>query len=935
VPHTAYAWHPDAFIREGIPVGSVVLTATSRLARELVRLDDSGHVLRGQRGWSGAGIVPFRSWIVGLWREWLYSDRPTSPPILLRSPAELSVWEEVIRQASGDSHVSDWGRTADAALEAWNLAWMWSVPLDGVVWGETEDTEAFCNWSQEFRSRLRSQGWLSTAELPSFVSDCVRRGEISLPPEIRVVGFDELPPAYRNLLDAAAKCGSQIEIETRIEDRTEGFSTRRPESMGFHQPESEVRASAVWARRVLSTRLKAKQARRSEAVSEFRIGIVVPGLDRSRDLVERVFRETFDPGGTRVGPDHSFLPYNISAGPPLAHYPIVEAAIQILRFHPVNATLEDVGRLLRSPFVGGAQEELTGRALLARALARRREPRVSVGAVIDLGSDVGAPWSCPQLIGHLVAWKAICESLPERQSPSDWAQAISRLLRAAGWPGGRSQSSAEHQTIGAWQEILREMASLDSVVSRIPGSEAVSTLQRLARSRQFQPESEPRPIQILGLLEAGGLRFDYLWVMDMDAASWPRAVDPNPFIPRVLQRSCGLPASSPERVLDSAKRLAARLLSSVEPGGDPEGIARVVVSHVREESEPMVGPTPLFGGLREVDPEFILPGSAGTLPDRWEQVFRSARIEVIEDAWGPPWKSDPGRTLPGGTEVFANQAACPFRAFARARLRTGIEPTPVHGLDSVDRGQLVHEVLERVWGDVGSHENLIRLPENGLARLIRSAAEGAVGGLARNREMLSRPVFARIESRRLEVLVRRWLELEKQRRGFRVIGREVRSRIEVAGLPLVVRVDRIDEIDDGGRILIDYKTGSPAPGRWEGDRPEEPQLPIYATQLEQASNRLAGVLYGVVRKDGPVFRGITREADIVPGVEPRPGSEPLDVLLSNWSQVLERLGREFREGKADVDPRDGARTCRYCNLQSLCRIHESPGEVDETPGAEA
>ena len=41
---------------------------------------------------------------------------------------------------------------------------------------------------------------------------------------------------------------------------------------------------------------------------------------------------------------------------------------------------------------------------------------------------------------------------------------------------------------------------------------------------------------------------------------------------------------------------------------------------------------------------------------------------------------------------------------------------------------------------------------------------------------------------------------------------------------------------------------------------------------------------------------------------------------------LDVLGREFMAGDARVDPKHGARTCRDCDLQGLCRISEREGE---------
>ncbi len=50
-----------------------------------------------------------------------------------------------------------------------------------------------------------------------------------------------------------------------------------------------------------------------------------------------------------------------------------------------------------------------------------------------------------------------------------------------------------------------------------------------------------------------------------------------------------------------------------------------------------------------------------------------------------------------------------------------------------------------------------------------------------------------------------------------------------------MRIDRIDEMPDGSLAVIDYKTSAsvPSPSSWLGDRPSDPQLPLYALAVEQ------------------------------------------------------------------------------------------------------
>ncbi|MDV7395176.1 PD-(D/E)XK nuclease family protein, partial [Arthrospira platensis SPKY1] len=87
-----------------------------------------------------------------------------------------------------------------------------------------------------------------------------------------------------------------------------------------------------------------------------------------------------------------------------------------------------------------------------------------------------------------------------------------------------------------------------------------------------------------------------------------------------------------------------------------------------------------------------------------------------------------------------------------------------------------------------------------------------------------------LESRRLERLLFGWLAMERERpHGFRVVATELHQHLDWGGLPIQVQIDRIDQLDDGQCLIIDYKTGASVDTRnWLTEHLTEPQLPLYA-----------------------------------------------------------------------------------------------------------
>jgi len=144
----------------------------------------------------------------------------------------------------------------------------------------------------------------------------------------------------------------------------------------------------------------------------------------------------------------------------------------------------------------------------------------------------------------------------------------------------------------------------------------------------------------------------------------------------------------------------------------------------------------------------------------------------------------------------------------------------------------------------------------------------------------------------------------------------------VSGVQVKIRADRVDQVDGGRQIILDYKTGQLKSKAWEGERPDEPQLPLYCVTNDHP---VAGAAFAVIRVGELRFRGLTTAGDSLPkmakmSIDP---ALPLEAQLEEWRRALERLAADYRNGLAEVNPKPGA--CDNCGLQALCRIREIHG----------
>ena len=213
--------------------------------------------------------------------------------------------------------------------------------------------------------------------------------------------------------------------------------------------------------------------------------------------------------------------------------------------------------------------------------------------------------------------------------------------------------------------------------------------------------------------------------------------------------------------------------------------------------------------------------------------------------------------------------------------------------------------------------------------------------IAQRRDLFGE-VYTATETLRLKRLLELWIKIEKARAPFEVVATEKALVVNIAGLPLRVRIDRIDRLNDDSLMLIDYKTGFCSTAKWQGERLEEPQLPLYSITMagiegmveESAQGNIQTLAFARINIDQQGFVGISAEEGVAPGIYSIEKSRGWDANLSwsdinnQWQQALESLVTEFSEGLAVVEPAQN-NTCQFCHLHSLCRIHEIKAQAAE------
>ena len=867
---------------------SITLTPNRRLAATLVKQYQQSQIKLGKLCWPTLKIMPLSSWLENLWVESNSHDLAPAP-LLLTSSQEQILWEEIIRKSPESYHLLQVSRTAKMAMSAWELLKQWKIDPSLPELSVTDDGEIFQVWAKQFQKLFTKNNWLDHASLVDSICQSILQQKISLPQKINLTGFIEISPQIQNLLDVCRRTSIvSVNEQEALHNDTSEDNVRR---IALSDKETEIVTMARWA----------KALHDKHSFSEIKVGCIIPDLENCRDEVQRIFLEVFN----------AEAPFNISAGRKLATYPVIHTAINILNLITTRVPIAQFSHLLRSPFIGDAEQESQRRALYDHYLHNLNISTLSLNNLISEKSTLNFSTHCPLFAKYMQQYLLIISNRKKQLSPSQWANYFSELLLALGWPGERSLNSEEYQVIqNCWLPLLSEFSRLDTTLPIQNQQKALHYLTQMAQNTIFQSQTPEAPIQILGTLEAAGLAFDQSWVMGLDDTAWPAAPSPNPFIPLRLQKQLNMPNASADRELIYSQKLTKQFVKSS---------STVIFSYSEKNQETILRPSALIKNFPILNENNL---SLSSFTQQATLIFDHQQTESLEDAIAPPLLDN--EVLRGGTNIFKFQAACPFKAFGELRLNAHYIEPPSEGLNAQDRGKIIHKVLELLWVELKDSSQLHALDHDSLTTLLSQCITQAFdqSHAVQNNGKNSR--YLTIEKLRFKNLLMEWLALEKERPGFRVIACEQEHEITLGKINFKLRIDRIDELVQGGKLIIDYKTGKYSEiNSWFGARPDEPQLPLYCA-LDPGN---IGITFAELHPDAIKFKGVSKKSLDIPGIKPIAETKQSDAMLweeqiKQWQHVLTKLGDDFYHGVAIVDPKDGDETCRQCHLQPLCRIYE-------------
>jgi probable DNA repair protein len=886
----------DAWLRGG----GIVVTASERAARSLALAFHRARRAEGLTAWPTPNIQDWQSFTRSAWDE-----RDTDGRVVLNPLQEQSLWARIVAHAAPEAvQLAGAGdRLAALAMEAHRLLCDYAPQLlqNSARIGWDQDAGAFSGWLAAFNELCRDGKLVSAARLPLELIALLQADTRERPP-LLLAGFDRILPAQQKLFAAWG-------VDDAVREARFGAAGNQVEFHAAADPSAELAACALWA--------KARLAANPHA----RVLVMTQDARKRRGEIERGFLRCL--GANETSP-HAARLLEFSLGVPLGQVALARGAQLLLRWLGGDLAENELDWLFSTDQIVTSQDESRALTAFMRALRRRSLQRPSWTLAEFLRQRPRAELPAEWIARMTQARQRLQEFARHAQTPLAWSEFSAQLLQTAGWPGGRSLTSAEFQALRRWQQTVEDCASLGFDGRRMAWSDFLAVLNRAVDETLFAPESEDAPILIAGPAESAGLTADAIWFLGASEEAWPAAGATHPLIPIAVQREAGMPHASPKLDWDLANVMTRRVLASA-----PE----IHFSYARQCEGVEARPSRLVAQVAGLAQPLSIDLTATAIP-------QPLTVEW-DDTTQLPY---PLREISGGATVLTTQSRCAFQAFATARLDAKKWDAAEAGLTASERGLLLHDVLRSVWAGpphgIRTHAELVA--RSNLAAFVELHVRRVLDEKMPARARADMPPrYLDLEGERLIVLVTEWLGYESKRVPFAVAGTEVDARPAIADLAVKVRLDRVDRLNDGSLLVIDYKTSDANAKSWDLPRPDDVQLPLYAGFALQGE--VGGLVFAKLRAGENCFEGRVGAAKQTLKASLRGNSnlvrKPLTPQdMAAWRDEINMLAEAFLAGRADVNPREYPETCKNCGLQALCRIQEiedGAGASDDSQGEEA
>ncbi|MDB4040719.1 PD-(D/E)XK nuclease family protein [Methylophilaceae bacterium] len=754
----------------------------------------------------------------------------------------------------------------------------------------SDEEKKFNKWLNQFKSHCKQKSLISKLSFIEFFIEKQIKHNIIKNEELLLVGFDNRNPLYENLINVLNKTNSLRDFEYKEEE------IKRSQKIECEDVEDEIKEIIIWIKQNLKKRLL----------------IISPGLSKYQIKLQNELDRQIQPDIYNEYNKKNI--YNSNLQRPLSKEPIITAAINLLKLNNSHQTNSKnfFESLMFNNWIDA--DGYSDREQLANYINDKKIPKITINQIIKLiKNDVKVKHlNLNSLESTLILIRKNQILWGKKKTLAEWVSLTEQYWKEIKLFEINNLLSFENNNIYDLIKSLNQVSNNQII-------EELSTFEEYLEILFTQLEGWPAPtekynsyIDINGFEENQIRKYDAIWLMNMNTNYYPGKRNFNPFIPKKLQKKYHIFDEVYTKKIDTIRLKRLKNLST-----------DITISYSTKDGETTLFPTSgYFDGLE--------PKKSSSKKNE----IKSDDCEEIEDHIAPEILGSE-ISVSGGFRSLENYNVCPAWAFYENRLHASSFYEDIQDeISKMDRGNLIHKLLERFWKEYKNSTNLAKMTEKVLQQNIDTLINQVMLTFKGTKPYLT-PRQIQLESNYFKNIAYQWLSFEKiNRPSFKVIESEEKYKINIDRITFNVKIDRIDEYEDGSRLLIDYKTGNEESiSKWTRLPISSLQMPIYITFTGINNISAAGI--GYIYNRNVKLVGLSMygqdpiDAELKDCSLSKKDEEQWPNLINSWHKEIHKLASGYLSGDVRVTFKK-ENDLKYCAVKPLLRLAERRFQLEKS-----
>jgi len=831
------------------------------------------------------GIYSLNRWLKKEYQEFCMIGPIGEICNIMNGIEERLLWEKIIKNDFKSQSLlkSQIDGITDKVISADSLIRENIISKDELKKNETyQEMRDFNEWRNQFDNYCMENKILSRSSFIELFIKKQKTFNIIDNQELLLVGFDDKSPLYEDLINAL-KERNEIKSYTIQEEK---IIQRR--KLECENVEDEIKEIIKWIK----------------GNSKKKLLIISPALSRFQIKLQNKIDREIQPNIYSEYNKNNI--YNSNLKRPLSNEPIITALISLLKLnnpHYIKPKLI-YESLLFNNWIDS--KDYKYREQLGNYIKDKKLPKISINSLkklIESDSKL-KELKLNSLTKTLILIEKNQVLWSKKKEVNEWVTLTEEYWVKIKVNKINNLLSFEINNINSLFKSLNQLKNNKIINYPITFQEYWEILFTQLENSPAPKDANDFDIDINGFAENPIKKYDAIWLMNMNTNLWPGKTEFNPFIPKKLQKKYHI---FDEINMKKINKVRLNRLNSF--GSD------ITISYSKKDVETLLIPTP--GYFDELKVEEIT--------SKVKEIDNKKHLEKIKDHKAPEILATDIKV--SSFRCLENFQACPAWSFYENRLHA--KPYQDDGQEEISkmsRGNLIHELLEKFWKEHKSSINLAKMSEKVLKKNIEILIHEVMSSYQVNKPHIS-PSQIKLECDYFKNVLYQWLCYEKlERPRFSVIESEEKYLVKIDRINFNVQIDRIDQYEDGSRLIIDYKTGGESPiSQWKKDSITSLQMPIYVVFAGIENISAAGIGY-INNKDVKLV-GLSSygqepiDGAITDSSKSKKDEDQWKYLIKSWGLDIHKLASGYLSGDARViyNKED---ELKYCSVKPLLRIAE-------------